>query len=102
MTTTGMDNVELCLLTTTRHHEQLAEFEAASQADPAQQVVGPGDASQPATQHAAEEGPYKAKKRPKKSKNESLELEDAIEDGESEEEFRVPNPPSKKKGKKNK
>ena len=93
--------MELCLLTTTRHHEQLAEFEAASQADPAQQAVGPGDAAQPVTQPAAEEGPYKAKKkRPKKSKNESLELEDAIEDGESEEEFRVPNPPYKKKGKK--
>ena len=61
----GMDNVELCLLTTTRHHQQLADFQAASQADPA--AAGPevdaGAATQQATVNTVEEGPYKAKKR---------------------------------------
>jgi len=93
----GMDNVQLLLLSTARHHEQLAEFEAASQADPGaaqDQVVE----FAPAAHQAAEEGPYKAKKRPNKNKNESLDLEGS----DSEEDFKVPEPPAKKKGKKNK
>jgi len=103
----GMDNVELCLLTTTRHHQQLAEFQAASQADPA--AAGPevaaGAATQQAAEHPVEEGPYKAKKkRPKKvAAKESEESDEAIAGSDSEEEFRVPKaPPAKKKGKKNK
>jgi len=93
----GMDNVQLTLLSHTRHHEQLAEFEAASQADPGavqEQVEEPVVA----TNHAVE-GPYQAKKRSKKSKNDSFELE---ESDSEEEQFKIPKPPVKKKGKKGK
>merc|ERR1712034_111205 len=92
----GMDNVQLCLLTTTRHHQQLAEFQAASQADPAAEPeVDAGAATQQASEHPVEEGPYKAKKKRSKkaAAKESEESDDAIVGSDSEEEFRVPKPP---------
>jgi len=93
----GMDNVQLTLLSHTRHHEQLAEFEAASQADPG---AAPEQVEEPvvAANHAVE-GPYQAKKRNKKSKNDSFDNE---ESDSEEEQFKIPKPPVKKKGKKGK
>ena len=92
-----MDNVQLTLLSHTRHHEQLAEFEAASQADPG---AAPEQVEEPvvAANHAVE-GPYQAKKRNKKSKNDSFDNE---ESDSEEEQFKIPKPPVKKKGKKGK
>jgi len=96
----GMDNVQLTLLSHTRHHEQLAEFEAASQADPGS-VQERVEEPVVSTNHAVE-GPYQAKKRNKKSKNDSFD-EDALEGSDSEEEqFKIPKRPVKKKGKKGK
>jgi len=91
----GMDNVQLCLLTTTRHHHQLAEFQAASQAETAEQAEGESELG-------VEEGPSKAKRAKKASSKDTEEPEEMFDelDGDAEEEFRKPKPPAKKKGKK--
>ena len=100
-----MDNVELCLLTSTRHHQQLAEFQAASQADTvaAEPEVDAGAATQQATEHPVRRDIIKQrKKRPNKvAAKDSEESDEAIAGSDSEEEFRVSKTPAKKKGKKN-
>ena len=60
-----MDNVELCLLTSTRHHQQLAEFQAASQADTvaAEPEVDAGAATQQATEHPVRRDIIKQRKK---------------------------------------
>merc|ERR1712176_1521755 len=75
----GMDNVQLTLLSKTRHHEQLAEFEAASQADPAAVVEQINQSGIVEPGGAIEEGPHKAKKRNKKSTKETNDIEYADE-----------------------
>merc|ERR1712142_705893 len=94
----GMDNVQLTLLSRTRHHEQLAEFEAASQADPAD-VVEQINQQVDAEHGATEDGPHKAKKRSKKTTEQTNDLEYADESESEDDQFKIPKPPIRKKGK---
>jgi len=96
----GMDNVRLKLLSSMRHHEQLADFQAASQAESAEMVAGV-EIGGVDPDVVREEGPTRAK-RPKKAtkKKKKAEWESDDDDDESEEEFRKPKVPPKKGKKK--
>ena len=100
----GMDNVQLKFLSGNRHHEELAEFQAASQSDSVDQhhqLVAAPLPSSSSTTVTIEEGPYKAKKRPKKvALSDSDENDMSFGGSDSDNEFKVPKATVKKKSKK--
>jgi len=95
----GMDNVRLKLLSSMRHHEQLADFQAASQAESAEMVAGV-EIGGVDPDVVREEGPTRAKRPKKAAKKKKNEAELESDDEESEEEFRKPKVPAKKGKKK--
>jgi len=96
----GMDNVQLSLLSNMRHHEQLAEFQAASQAETAEMNAEVVD-NVLASSQPGPAGPSKPKKAKKTAPKEPEESEEMFDESD-EEEFRKPDIPAKKKGKKKK
>jgi len=97
----GMDNVQLKFLSANRHHEELAEFQAASQSESVDNIVPSPQPSTSSKAAAVEEGPYKAKKRPKKvALSDSDENDLSFGGSDSDNEFKVPKATVKRKGKK--
>jgi hypothetical protein len=104
----GMDNVMLSLLTTTRHHHQLAEFQAVSQSGSDSGIATtPGGSEDGDTPHSSATGPTPHNARQRRSKKETPrsvyesteDMGDVVRD--SEEGFVVPEPPKAKgRGKK--
>jgi len=96
----GMDNVMLTLLSTTRHHHQLAEFQAVSQSGEwGDSGIGErtarSDSESPTT--SAGSSPVDVHDARQKQKRSGVEASNNATD-DREEEFRVPDPPRSKKG----
>ena len=95
----GMDNVQLSLLSNVRHHQQLAEFQAASQAETTEINGGGVNTVVVAEPELGPAGPIKAKKAKKTATKEAEEPEEMFDESDKDE-FRKPHVPAKKKGKK--
>eukprot|EP00092_Neocalanus_flemingeri_P017266 GFUD01018670.1.p1 GENE.GFUD01018670.1~~GFUD01018670.1.p1 ORF type:complete len:675 (-),score=216.95 GFUD01018670.1:180-2204(-) len=100
----GMDNVTLSLLSTTRHHLQLAEFQALRQGIESDSGIGesPGGSETGNSTTSAGSGHLdQVANKKKKSSKETDPVEDVGDGDRNVEEFRVPEPPRSKERSRN-
>ena len=104
----GMDNVMLSLLSTSRHHHQLAEFQAVSQSGSDSGIANTPGGSEDGDTPDSGAGPTPHNARQRRSKKETPrsvyestdDMGDVVRDSEGE--FVIPEPPTAKgRGRKN-